>query len=334
MKSEDFYFFSLLNFLECVENGVTCINDMYFDTDQIIKAQKEIGIEQVTTVTLMNPDGDENGLKRMEAFRKCRENNPDSLFSIGIHGFYTTSPSYIKKCVEFAKEMNINLIHIHFCENDQEVADIKKIHNVSHPADALKNNFEGFKMVLAHSVILEEYDMKIMGEMNASISHNPISNCRLGCGFSDIVKLSKFGVNVALGTDGDGSSCSQSILKNARLACFLQKGIYKDPTLISAYEALKMATINGAKALGLEDKKGSIEIGKDADLNIINLYEDCLTFPVNDPVSDIIYNAEATNIETVIIKGKIIINNKQHTSINKKELFEKCLKLSNEIKSR
>jgi 5-methylthioadenosine/S-adenosylhomocysteine deaminase len=331
MTTEDIYKFALLGMVENLENGVTTINDMYFHTQYLIDAAKVAGIDQVTTVTLMDVDGDARGQERIENFRKCFAENPNANFSLGIHGFYTTTPAYIEKCVALAKELNINLVHIHFCENDAEVKEILSRHSAKTPAEILERYFKDFKIVLAHGVILSIDDMERIGKLSASISHNPISNLRLGCGVTDVVNLQKYNVNVGLGTDGDGSGSNQSVLKNARLACLLQKGTYKDPTLIKAENAFEMATINGAKALGLEKSKGTIEVGKDADLNIIDL-KTSTTFPVNDIISDIIYNCEAQNIETVIVKGKIVIKDGKHTSIDKQKLFDECQALLERIK--
>jgi 5-methylthioadenosine/S-adenosylhomocysteine deaminase len=332
MSANDIYKFALLGMVESLENGVTTINDMYFNTDFLIQAGKEAGINQVTTVTLMDIDGDEKGNERIANFKACYAKHPDIKFSLGIHGFYTSSTPYIAKCAELGRELNVKLLHTHFCENDAEVADILTRHNVEHPTDLLEKYFKDFKIVLAHAVILSEYDVNKLATLDASTSHNPISNLRLGCGVSDIVALQKAGVNVGLGTDGDGSGSNQSVLKNARLACLLQKGLYKDPTLITAQNAFEMATINGAKALGIEKETGSLEVGKDADINVIDLFNNVTTFPVNDVVSDIVYNCDAANIKYVFAKGKMVVKDGSHTLIDKKVLFDECYKLLLDIK--
>jgi len=223
-------------------------------------------------------------------------------------------------------------MHMHFCEYEGEVKDIKNKFSVTHPSDLL-NIFKGYKMILAHAVVLDDYDIKTMSKLSCSVSHNPISNLRLGCGFCDIVKLKKNGITVALGTDGDGSGSNQSILKSARLACLLPKATYLDATLVPAYEALQMATINGAKVLGLEKNKGSIEVGKDADVVIFDL-SPTLTTPKNDVISDIVYNAEACNVRDVIVNGKIVIKNHKHQLVNVELLKKRIQSMCEAVKKR
>jgi 5-methylthioadenosine/S-adenosylhomocysteine deaminase len=150
-------------------------------------------------------------------------------------------------------------------------------------------------------------NIKAMATLKATAVHNPVSNMRLGCGISPINKLLDAGVNVCMGTDGDGSSSNLNLIDNIKLACLLAKGNNEDPTLMKAYEGLKLATVNAAKGLGLEKTKGTIEVGKDADLVIINLKNGVQTHPINNAISNIVYNSTITDIETVIVKGKICI---------------------------
>jgi 5-methylthioadenosine/S-adenosylhomocysteine deaminase len=315
---------------ESIENGVTTINDMYFMTEEIIKATKKCGIDCVSTVTLLDSDGKEGGERRKQNFINFVKTHPNEKITLGVHGLYTNSPKYLKECVELAKKLKINLLHMHFCENKSEVETIKKVYNVKHPSDVLKKYFKGFKLVLGHCVILDDQDFKTLNQLKASIVHNPVSNFRLGCGFADLVKMQKHKINITLGTDGQGSGSNLSILNSARLACLMPKAINNDPTVVTAYEALQMATINGAKALGLEKSKGSIEVGKDADLVIFN-FKHTQLFPINDLISDIIYNANGEDTETVIIKGKTVYKNKKFANINIKGLIEKCKDIKNNI---
>ncbi|MDR2846863.1 MAG: amidohydrolase [Mycoplasmataceae bacterium] len=339
LNIDDIYWFSLLSMYESLSNGVTTINDMYFLTEGIIKAKHAALINLYTTITLMDIDGESNGKKRWDNFINMVEKYPNENIIMSFHGLNTCSPKYIQTCVEayknFQKNSNAksNLLHIHFCENTQEVADTCKKHNITVPSVALQKYFKDFKLILAHAVKTTSADLDILKQLNCTVCHDPVSNLRLGSGVCDIIKLREHGINVCLGTDGQGSGSNLSMLKEMRLACLLPKGLKENPSIINAYDALQMATINGAKALGIEKSKGSVSIGKDADLNIFN-FKAIEMFPVNDVVSDLVYNANSEDIETVIVGGKIIIENHAHVLLKKEEITKKCAELINEIKKR
>lgn len=140
----------------------------------------------------------------------------------------------------------------------------------------------------------------------------------------------KEGVNVSIGTDGQGSGSNLDLFESMKFTALLQKGINEDPVTMPAYEVLKMATINGAKALGLEKKIGSIEEGKQADLIILNL-DTVVTKPVNDLISDIVYNVKGNNVETTMVNGKILMENKK-LKIKENDIYDKCKKIIERIK--
>ena len=330
LTSDDIYYASLLSFIEMIKTGTTTINDMYFMTEDIIKAAIKTNIRLQTSRTLMG-DIDENN-KRLEELEnllnKYNGKNDLITFNIGIHGLYTSTKEYIQKCITFAHEKNLP-IHMHFCENEKEVNDIKKGYNIS-PIEELEQDFKDEKMILAHCVKLSERDINKLDRLNASVAHCPVSNLKLGCGIANVSEMIKQGINVTLGTDGQGSGCNLDLFETMKYTALLQKGINEEPTLIPAYEVLKMATINGAKALNLEDKIGSIEEGKYADIIIIEL-NNAVTNPINDLISDIVYNVKGSNVDTTIINGKILMENKivKH---DEKNIFEKCSQIIERIK--
>ena len=165
---------------------------------------------------------------------------------------------------------------------------------------------------------------------NISISHCPISNLKLGCGIANVQEMIENGINVSLGTDGQGSGSNLDLFEAMKFAALLQKGKEEDAMLMPAYEVLKMATINGAKALGLEEKIGSIEEGKLADIIILNL-DTIVTKPVNDICSDIVYNVKGNNVETTIVNGKILMENRK-LQVDNSEILEKCKEIIERIK--
>ena len=331
LTESDIYYGSKLSFIEMIKTGCTTINDMYFMTDDIINAAIDTGIRLQTTRTLMNMN-EEDGIQRLkeldELLEKYRNKNELITFNAGIHGLYTTNLQYVEKCIKFAKEKEL-LVHMHFCENKKEVEDIKNIYK-ENPIDILEKEFIGVKSILAHCVKLSKEDIKRLSKLNISVSHCPVSNLKLGCGIANINEMIENNINVSLGTDGQGSGSNLDLFETMKFTALLQKGIQENAVSMPAYEVLKMATINGAKALNLEDKIGSLQEGKIADIIILNL-NDVVTNPVNDIVSDIVYNAKGTNVETTIINGNILMESRKIKK-DEKEVFEKCRKIMERIR--
>ena len=326
MTKEDIYYASLLSFVEMIKTGTTTINDMYFLTEEIINAAIEAGVRMQTTRTLMDMtgDGDTRIQELKELLNIYQEKQDNITFNIGIHGFYTTNDAYLKKCVHLAKEYHLP-IHIHFCENDQEAEDIKNQYQVQSPVELIKRYFKGMHVILAHAVKLTKQEIEELSKENISIAHCPVSNLKLGCGTSDITSMEEKGITVSLGTDGQGSGSNLDLFETMKFTALLQKGITKDPTKLPAYEVLKMATINGAKALGL-DEVGSLEEGKKADMIILNV-EEAVSQPVNNIFSEIVYNIKGTNVETTIINGKILMENRKMKKIDEKSIYEECKRI-------
>lgn len=325
LQEQDIYYASYLSFIEMIKTGCTTINDMYFMTDEIIKAMEETGIRLQTTRTLQDIDGVEAGEKRLQELQrlidKYKNKNSKLTFNVGIHGLYTSSLQYVQKCIEFAKKNNLH-IHMHFCENQKEVEDIKNNYN-KEPMQVLLQEFKNVKTILAHCVKLENEDIENLKNMDISVAHCPVSNLKLGCGIAKISEMIEDGINVSIGTDGQGSGSNLDLFEAMKYTALLQKGVTENPKLLPAYEVLKMATINGAKTLGLEDKVGSIEIGKRADIIIIDL-DTVLTKPVNNIVSEIVYNIKGNNVCTTIVDGNILMEDRKLTKNIENDVALKC----------
>lgn len=333
LTEEDVYYAAVLTFLEMIYSGTTTANDMYFLPEGIIKAVKDTGIRIQMSRCLMDIDG--NGESRKKELEKLLEKysnkNETISFNIGIHGFYTNSEKNIEESVKLAKKYKLP-INMHFCENQQEVEDIKNMYNVKSVVEPIKKYFKNSHLILAHSVKLKDEEIEQLAKLkNIYIAHCPISNLKLGCGIANIPKMREEKICVSIGTDGQGSGSNMDMFEEMKFTALLQKGILEDPKQLPAYEVLKMATINGAKTLGLENEIGSIEEGKKADIIIIDLNKSPLTNPKNDIISEIVYNVKAENIDTTIVNGKILMENKEFKiNINPQEIYKKC----NEIISR
>ena len=272
LTPDDIYAASILSCLEMVTTGTTTANDQYFMTESTIEAALKVGTRLQLTRTV-NDIGNmqEERIEELEELIQRYNNRYDLItLNIGIHGLYTTGRETVEKLVNYAKENNLP-IHMHFCENQKEVEDIKKDYSVSSPVDVIEDIFEDTHIILAHAVKLTDNEIKRLKCMPVHISHCPISNLRLGCGVAKIQEMIDNGINVSLGTDGQGSGSNLDMFEVMKFTALLQKGVFENVKNMDSYEVLKMATINGAKALGLEDEIGSIEVRKESRYYIVRL---------------------------------------------------------------
>ena len=330
ITDEDCYYGSLLSLVEMIKTGTTCSNDMYFNCEGVIKAIKETNTRCLFTRCLMDISG--SGKERMDDFIELYNKYKDEeliKFCVSPHALYTCSLNYLKECSILAKKYNLP-IHIHYCENKQEIEDINKLHNLT-PLEVLKEaNLLDSKLILAHATFIDNKSLKEFKDKDISFVHNPVSNLNLGCGIADIVKYSKY-VNIALGTDSVGSGNNLNMFYHMSLVDLLQKGLYQDSTVISSYDILKMATINASIALGFDKEIGSIEIGKKADIIMLDM-NDVMTKPSSDIITNIVHNAY-NSVSMTMINGKILmLDKKLLLDINEQELIDKIDKRIEELR--
>lgn len=307
LTDEDVYNASKHSFKEMISTGTTTIVDMYFMQENIIKAAEETGVRIELTRTLMdaNGQGEERMQELEELLQKYQDKHENITINVGAHALYTCSEKYLEKSVKLAQKYGANF-QMHFCENSQEVIDIKKAYNVENPSEVLEKYLGNTNTILAHAVKLNNTDIEKMKKLNISIAHCPVSNLKLGCGIARINDLLNAGINITLGTDGQGSGSNLDLFEVMKFTALLQKGINEEPKQMPAYEVIKMATINGAKALNKENEIGSIKEGKKADIIIINP-QDIVVQPINDIFAAIVYNVKGHNVETTIINGNIVM---------------------------
>ena len=330
LTDDDIYYTTMLSCIEMIKSGTTTSNDMYYNCKGSLKAIKECQVRSLFSRCLMDSDG--GGDKRIEEFLKLYNENVSQdliTFSVAPHAIYTCSYEYLKRCANLAKELNLP-IHIHFCENLDEVNNIKNKYHKSPLALLKELGYLENKLILAHATYISDLELEELKNRDVSFVHNPISNLNLGCGIADITKYRKY-VNITLGTDGQGSGNNLNLFKHMSYVDLLQKGIYKDPTIFSSYDVLKIATINGAKALGLGNLVGSITPGKKADIIIIDL-DSTETYPSPDLITNIVHNVDASNIDTTIVNGKILMENHQiKLSINEDNIKKEVDRIINKI---
>lgn len=334
LTKEDVYWASMLSYYEMIATGTTTINDQYFMSEEIRRAAEDCKVRAVITRPIMDADGSfDKRVKEFREFYESRDKDNDLVtYSVAPHSLYTCSDECLQITADLAREYHLP-IHVHFLESIDEIEDIKKQHKKK-AIEVLKQYFDGIHTILAHGVHLNNEDIKILKTMDCGIAHNPISNLRLGCTIADTTKYIKEGLNVALGTDGQGSGSNLDMFEAMRVACLIQGGIHENEERLTAKDALRMATINGAKLLGLEEKIGSIEVGKDADLIIVNTEEslDNITMLPNlNEIANLVYNTSGRNVDTTIVKGEVLMENRQMKIGNVQEIIGRCKEIAERI---
>ena len=323
LTAENIYYSSLYSCIEMIKTGTTTVNDHYFFPESVISAISKSGMRGEVTRVLMdlNNDLDDRINELVKIIENHKNVHNNITINVGVHGLYTASKDCLERAVEIAKKYNLNL-HIHFCENTDEVEQIKQKYNVNTPSEVIEKYLSGLNVILAHCVKLSDDDFNILKKLeNINVSHCPISNLKLGCGVANLPKMLENNINISLGTDGQGSGCNLDMFETMKFTGLLQKGINENPVLFPAYEILKMATINGAKALNKDNLIGSITEGKYADLIILDTNEVTMQ-PINDIFSDIVYNAKGHNVVTTIVNGNILMENRKLKYLDENEILD------------
>ncbi|MBR3697515.1 MAG: amidohydrolase [Clostridia bacterium] len=332
LEPEDIYWNAYLSCLEMIKSGTTTCNDMYFGMDKTIEAMIETGIRGVVSWCITDDSIKDKPEKTSEFVKKYnKDKNSRIKVLVSAHAPYTCNPDTIKLCVDLAKELNTG-IHIHLAETQDEARIVKDRYEKSSTEYLADLGVFDVPVILAHGIYISDSDIALMKKKNikGGISHNPISNCKLSSGICDVVKLRKNGFNVGLGTDGIGSTTTLDMFEEMKTAAYLQKINTMEPTSINAYEILKMATIEGARVLGMENQIGTIECGKKADLIFIKTDKIHLQ-PENDVCSNIVYSANGSDVEMVMIDGKIVMQHRKMTNLDEKDVIRHVKKIAKRL---
>ena len=324
MTDEDTYWGACLAIIEMMKSGTTCFNDMQMNIHQTTMAVKESGMRAVICRGLVGSGDDEGGQMRLrqafeerDAARDC-----DRLsFMLGPHAPYTCDEGYMRIVSEEAKKNHMR-IHVHLSESESEIQQIKEKYGCSPIEMAERNGLFDVPAIAAHCVQITESDMEILKAKGVSVVTNPASNMKLGNGFAPVPEMLEKGINVCIGTDGAASNNSLNLFHEMSLLALIHKGVKKTPQCISAAQNFRIATINGAKALGLSEEIGSLEVGKKADIAILNLNTPSLT-PRNNLLAGLSYSANGSEVETVIIDGKITMENRRVLTMDEEVVYEK-----------
>ena len=293
---------------EMLSTGTTCFNDMYFFQEETAKAADELGMRGILNEGITDPVVD----FKLEKTDKLMElvNKGSGRLKVGIspHAVYTCSPDTLKKCSDYAKEHNLR-IHTHLSETITENDDCERDYKASPTEHMQKYGLFDMPVTAAHGVWLSDEDMEILRENGATVVHNPVSNLKLASGVAEIPKLIEKGVNVALGTDGASSNNNLDMFEEIKLCSILHKGVLRNPTVLPASEVLKIATVNGAKALGYDDL-GQLKEGYLADIILLD-FDKPMFEPNHNTISNLAYACKGSDVLFTIVDGKVVYEKKK-----------------------
>ncbi len=333
LSGEATYWFNLLANIEFIRSGTTTHLDNYFFMDTAARAAEKAGTRAVLSRSVSGiSDPDYQKLKESVDFYKEYNGYADNRISVvlGAHSIYTSNEEYLRKVVEAANNIGSGLV-CHLSETKKEVNDCfaeRGISPVQYLDDLGYFDVEGIK-VMAHCVHMDNNDISILAEKNVSAAINMSSNLKLASGIAEVPKLMANGINVTLGTDGASSNNNLSMFNEIRLASLVYKGILQDPEIMNADTVLKLATVNGAKAICRNDL-GIIKEGMTADLILINTDSPSIA-PTNELPAAVVYSASASDVDTVICNGKVLMKNKELLTIDEKEVIANVKKYTKAI---
>ena len=322
MEDEDLLQGARLACVEMLETGTTCFNDMYEGIDLVTEAVEETGIRAVLSRGLF--DWDNKGEKRVgEAKEAVKKYSDHEIVTPGIapHAVYSCSEDLLKKMKKFAEEHGVPY-HIHVSETEKENRDLEADEGVTPTQYLDRHGILDLSVVAAHAAWLSDEDKELFEQKGVNVAHNPAANLKLGSGIAEIPELLDKGVNVALGTDGPASNNNFNLFEEMKTSALVHK--LESPENIDEQQVLDMATINGAKALGLEDEIGSIEEGKKADLLIIDFERPELK-PFHGEkglVSNLVFSFTG-HPQKVFVNGKTVVDEGRVQGVDRTDLLEK-----------
>jgi 5-methylthioadenosine/S-adenosylhomocysteine deaminase len=331
LRPEHFYAGTVLGCVEAIRSGVTTVCEHNFLNPgpecalETVRAMQESGLRSVFARTIMDAgeivpectkETPDLAFRRIEAMLAGHQNRAKLSFMTGPNTPpINTTTALLKEIRRFADDKKIG-ISAHVAESRSVVDCVRGEHGKQGVVEFLQQfGIPGSNSIFAHSVHISKDEIAILKETGSSVSHNPVSNMMLGDGVAPVVEMLRQGVNVALGTDGAASNHSQDLFDTMKAASLLQKVHHENAGIIEPYEVLRMATIGGAKALGLASVCGTIEAGKRADLILVDI-NTIHNQPMNDVFSQLVHCAKASDVQTVLVDGEILMKDRVLTRLD------------------
>lgn len=322
LAPEDVYWGTLLGIAEMLRAGVTCYNDMYHFFTEGARAAVDSGIRAVPSGVLLGflPNAEDLLAEAVDFCVELARSGPTRVTPmLGPHAPYTCPDTLLRQVVAAAGEHHLG-IHIHLSETAAEVEDSIREHGVTPLQHVADLGLLEVQVAAAHCVHLTDADVALAAETGLGCCHCPTSNMKLASGFARVPDLLAAGAVVGLGTDGAASNNNLDMLEEARLAALIHKGHRGDPTAITARQAFAMATVGSARALGLADRIGVLEVGKRADCVLVDLSGPHVQ-PLHDIVSQLVYAAQASDVHTVIVDGQVLLRDRRFLRLDEEKVI-------------
>ena len=325
---------ALLAATEMLESGTTTFADMYYFEEEVARATSKAGMRGILGQTIIGfpaPDSPapEATLKATEQFIVDWKDDPLVTPAVAPHSPYTCSREVLSASRELAEKYDVPLM-IHLAETRDEVRQVEESTGLRPITYLNEIGFLVDRLIAAHVVWASEEEIRMLQEHGVGVIHNPESNMNLASGTAPIPLLLEAGVDVGLGTDGAASNNELDLLQEASTMAKLHKHSSGDPTVISARDVLVAATIGSARALDLEAELGSLEAGKKADLVVLGLGE-ASAVPIHDPYAMVVYSLQGSAVETVIVNGRVVVEEGRITTIDRRELWRQVERLREKV---
>jgi 5-methylthioadenosine/S-adenosylhomocysteine deaminase len=329
------YWGSILACAEMIRSGTTTFNDMYLFEEETAQAAKKSGMRCLIGEVLFdfpspNAKSPTEGLAYTRQLLSKWDSDPLVNIMIEPHALYTCSKDLLENAKSLADEFQVPYA-MHLLENRAEVIQLKE--KLGIPATAFLKNI-GYlteRFFAFHCVCMNEQDIALFADHGCKVVHNPESNMKLASGVAPVSSMLKRGVVVGLGTDGCASNNNLNMFEEMDTAAKLEKVARLDPTVMSARTVVRMATCDGAKVLGMDDRVGSIEIGKKADIILIDMHKPHLT-PMYNAYSHLVYTVCSQDVDTVIIQGKVVMRGKKLQTVNEEEAMDRVNRIAVRIR--
>ena len=312
---------------EMLRAGITCFNDMYFFPEAAVQAvlasgmRAAVGMIAIDFPTAYASDADDYLAKGL-ALRDDYNPHPLLSFCFAPHAPFTVSDRVFAKILTYAEQLDLP-IHIHLHETADEVADSLKTHGMRPIERMQKLGLLGPNLIAVHMIHVTADEIELMARLGCTVAHCPSSNLKLASGFAPAATMLGAGMNVGLGTDGAASNNRLRMFEEMRLAALLAKGQTGRADVLPAWQALEMATLNGARALGLDSVIGSLLPGKAADITAVD-FSSLELAPCYDPVSHLVYAAGREHVSHVWVNGKILLDRGELTTLDGEELLRRA----------
>lgn len=312
---------------EMIAGGTTCFNDMYFFPDHTADAAIEAGIRACVGLILIDfptawAKNAQEYIDKGEAVHDKYRHSPLIRTAFAPHAPYTVSDEPLSRISVLAEELDVP-VHMHVHESEDEIRQSMETFG-KRPLERLHDlGLLSQRLLAVHMTRLTDGDIELAAKYGVNVVHCPQSNLKLASGFCPVARLLAAGINTTLGTDGAASNNDLDMLGEMNTAALLAKGVAGDPTAVPAMQALRMATLDGARALGMNEQIGSLEIGKQPDVVALDL-ERISTQPLYDPVSQLVYAASHKQVSHVWVAGKLLYDNGDYTTVNPDEILDRC----------